>query len=63
MYCKHTRPLILNDNPEMKQTEVVKHQAAAWKLLSADERAAYEKMSADDVARYRKVAFCSRVIS
>lgn len=52
IFVKETRPLIVNDHPEMGALQVMQEVGKKWQILTSDERL-YFKMKADtDKVRY-----------
>ena len=52
LFVKETRPLIVNDHPEMGALQVMQEVGKKWQILTSDERL-YFKMKADtDKVRY-----------
>eukprot|EP00915_Cephaloidophora_sp_WS-2016_P009621 GHVH01013773.1.p1 GENE.GHVH01013773.1~~GHVH01013773.1.p1 ORF type:complete len:119 (-),score=23.55 GHVH01013773.1:50-406(-) len=53
-FSQKARLDVVAENPNLKQSEVLKAVGAKWQRLTAEEKAPYEKMAADDKVRYAK---------
>ncbi len=59
-FCQKERPVILQEFPDIKFTDVGRKLGMKWKALSSDQRMEFEKLSADDRNRYKTEVLLSR---
>lgn len=52
IFATEVRPKLLEANPEMKSSEIMKECGAKWREMSAEDKVPYEEKAALDKARY-----------
>ena len=53
-FCQDTRQEVVNENPDMKNTEVIRELGRQWQALDSRSKTKFNKMANKDKSRYEK---------